>query len=94
MTLLRHHTLVLFAAVCCHAATNATVTLYNPDPGHVWNRVYATLLVRTLDDAVTYDDLLDPPLWENTKHLLAGNRIEGPSRCCGSSLRTPAAQAG
>jgi hypothetical protein len=49
----------------------AGATLYSPNPDHVWNRVYAALLVRT-NNGVVYDDFLDPPLWYRTKYLLDG----------------------
>lgn len=56
---------------CCFAA-EPTVTFYSSDPAHLWNRLYAALMVRTTLDGIVQDDLLDPPLWSATKHLLTG----------------------
>ena len=49
------------------------VAIYDADPAHIWNRLYAALLVREDRHGVRYGaDSLDPPLWEETEHLLAG----------------------
>jgi hypothetical protein len=45
--------------------------LYDPDPNHVWNRLYRSLFGRTGNDGREYGyDELDPLLWSNTKYLL------------------------
>jgi hypothetical protein len=63
---------VLLLAIHSHLEPVARgASFYSPDPGHVWNRVYEALLVRS-NNRVVYDDLLDPPLWYRTKYLLDG----------------------
>src|SRR6266550_982399 len=45
--------------------------LYDPDPNHVWNRLYRSLFGRTGGDGREYGyDELEPLLWSNTKYLL------------------------
>ena len=52
-----------------------TVTIYDANPAHIWNRLYAALLVREDKHGTKYGaDSLDPQLWYETEHLL-----EGPS---------------
>lgn len=58
--------------VLVQAAETVPLALYDKDPHHLWNRLYAALMIRTVDGKVV-DDLLDPPLWYNTKHLLEGD---------------------
>ena len=49
------------------------VTLYDNDPSHLWNRLHAALRVRqTAKEGLVGVDSVDPILWSNTKHLLAG----------------------
>ena len=49
------------------------VTLYDPSPGHIWNRLHDALLVREGPTGIRYGaDSLDPLLWLNSTHLLAG----------------------
>src|SRR5260221_166747 len=55
-------------------ATAATGSwkLYDPDPSHVWNRLYRGLFQRTARDGREYGyDELEPLLWPSTKYLLA-----------------------
>ena len=48
--------------------------VYDSDPEHVWNRLYAALFVRTGPDGRQYGvDSLDIPYWANTRHLLEGD---------------------
>ena len=43
------------------------VTVYDADPQHLWNRLYAALYVRTSADGKTYgEDGLDPLLWPSS----------------------------
>jgi len=52
------------------AETSAAI--YDPDPSHIWNRLHAVLFVREdLPDTRLVPDALDPPLWYNTRYLLA-----------------------
>src|SRR5437899_3222953 len=50
-----------------------SVTLYDPEADHLWNRVHQILFVRTTADgkALGHDEV-DPLLWPGTKHLLTG----------------------
>jgi hypothetical protein len=51
----------------------AVPPLYDPDPGHLWNRVHATFQVRTAPDGASHGvDTVDPLLWRETKYLLNG----------------------
>jgi hypothetical protein len=45
-------------------------TLYDPDPNHIWNRVYRTLYRRERDGHEYGYDELDPLLWVRTSYLL------------------------
>ena len=48
------------------------VTIYNSDPAHLWNRLYAALLVREDANGTRYgEDALDPLLWFETEYLLS-----------------------
>jgi hypothetical protein len=45
--------------------------LYDPNPTHIWNRLYDALLIREGPTGAKYGaDSLDPLLWRDTKHLL------------------------
>ena len=47
------------------------VTLYDPGPQHIWNRLYSALFVREDQQGTTYgEDSLDPMLWVHSQHLL------------------------
>lgn len=47
--------------------------LYDPDPNHLWNRLYRSLYIRVMRDGQEYGyDELDPLLWHTTKYLLNG----------------------
>ncbi len=51
------------ASPCC---------VYDPNPSHIWNRLYAALLIREDPTGIKYGtDSLDPLLWPSTKYLLA-----------------------
>ena len=51
------------------------MAVYDADPEHLWNRLYAALYVRTTDDGQSYGhDELDPLLWENSTYLLTKPR--------------------
>lgn len=53
----------------------ASVTLYDTDPNHLWNRLHSHLFVRTNgQNELVGTDEVDPLLWHDTTHLL-----EGPS---------------
>lgn len=49
-----------------------SVTIYDSNPSHLWNRLYAALLVREDRSGHRYgEDSLDPFLWYETEHLLS-----------------------
>jgi hypothetical protein len=51
--------------------------VYDADPEHLWNRLYAALYVRTTADGQSYgQDELDPLLWENSTYLLTEPRYQ------------------
>jgi hypothetical protein len=51
--------------------TEKAGALYDPNPIHIWNRLYDALLVREGPTGAKYGaDSLDPLLWRDTKHLL------------------------
>jgi hypothetical protein len=59
-------------AAACESAEKAAA-FYDPNPAHIWNRLYAALLVREDSHVGQYDaDSLDPPLWLESEYLLAG----------------------
>ncbi|MGA2810126.1 MAG: hypothetical protein ABSG16_01910 [Candidatus Acidiferrum sp.] len=48
------------------------VTLYDPNPAHLWNRLHAALYIREdIPSTSQVPDALDPPLWPNTRYLLS-----------------------
>jgi len=48
-----------------------TVTIYDPNPQHIWNRMYSALLVRQDSTGAVFGaDALDPPLLGASRHLL------------------------
>lgn len=55
-----------------HKATTSEIwRLYDPDPNHVWNRLYRNFYRREGRDGREYGyDELDPLLWWSTKYLL------------------------
>jgi hypothetical protein len=54
-------------------ASERAPAVYDPDPAHIWNRVYAALLIRDDSHGGQWGtDSLDPPLWPETEHLLVG----------------------
>lgn len=47
--------------------------VYDPDPQHLWNRLFRQFYRRTARDGQEYgSDALDPLLWPETTHLLEG----------------------
>ena len=60
-------------AVSAAASESAgkAVALYDPNPAHIWNRLYDALLIREDPAGSKYGtDSLDPLLWLNSDHLL------------------------
>lgn len=49
-----------------------STTIYNSNPAHLWNRLYAALLIREDPEANQVGaDSLDPLLWAESEHLLS-----------------------
>src|SRR5580704_5164129 len=49
-----------------------SVTIYDSNPSHIWNRLYAALLVRRDRHGNEFgEDSLDPLLWQESEHLLS-----------------------
>ena len=53
------------------------VAIYDADPEHLWNRLYAALYVRTTEDGQSHgQEELDPLLWDNSTYLLREPRYQ------------------
>lgn len=53
------------------ASSKNAVTIYDPDPNHIWNQLHAVFFVRDdLPGTERMPDVLDPPLWYHTPYLL------------------------
>lgn len=53
-------------------APSFSVTFYDENPSHIWNRLYAVLWVREDSQGKRYgEDSLDPVLWPQSSHLLS-----------------------
>jgi hypothetical protein len=51
----------------------STWNIYDPDPDHIWNRVFRQFYSRTAIDGKEYGlGELDPLLWPDTTYLLSG----------------------
>jgi hypothetical protein len=51
--------------------------IYDPDPQHLWNRLFRQLYQRTTNDGTEYGwDVLDPLLWYETTYLLEGTSYQ------------------
>lgn len=71
--------------------TSQAVTLYDPDPAHVWNRLYEALFVREGPTGIRYGtDSLDPLLWLNSKYLLTPPSHQRALRVLDEFLQTHA----
>src|ERR1700733_5106628 len=50
---------------------SGSVSIYDPDSRHIWNRVHAAFFVRDdLPGTELVPDALDPPFWYHTTYLL------------------------
>jgi hypothetical protein len=46
--------------------------IYDSNPAHLWNRLHSVIFIRgDVPSTADVPDALDPPLWENSRHLLA-----------------------
>ena len=62
---------LLILLTVTRGTSRAVVDIYSPDGNHLWNRLHAALIVREKEGEVL-DDLIDPPFWHGTRHLLSG----------------------
>ncbi len=70
---------------------SAKVTIYDSDPGHIWNRLHATFFVREdLPDTRLLPDALDPPFWYHTTYLLEQRSHSNALRVLDEFLQTHA----
>lgn len=68
-----------------------STTIYDPDPSHLWNRLYAALFIREDGHGRQFGaDSLDPLLWTETEHLLAAPSHERALRVLDEFLQTHA----
>lgn len=72
-----------------YSSSQQAVALYDPNPAHLWNRLYETLFIREGPTGVRYGaDSLDPLLWLNSKYLLASPSHERAIRVLDEFLQT------
>jgi hypothetical protein len=65
--------------------------LYDPNPDHIWNRLYRAIFTRVARDGREYGyDELDPLLWSETKYLLSGPSNQLAIKLLDEFLRTDA----
>jgi hypothetical protein len=86
-------TTVAFAALALTtlATQSRAAAIYDRDPNHPWNRLHNCLLVRRDAHGVDYGaDVPDPLLWDQTKHLLAGESYRQALHCLDDFLRSHA----
>ena len=69
-------------------------TLYDPDPNHLWNRLYRALYQRVARNGKEYGyDELDPILWSTSRYLLAGQSYQKANTLLDEFLSTHAENA-
>ncbi|MGA8216104.1 MAG: hypothetical protein WB799_21115 [Candidatus Sulfotelmatobacter sp.] len=67
------------------------ISLYDPNPAHIWNRLYDALLLREDPAGGRYgEDSLEPLLWLNSEHLLAQPSHQRALRILDEFLQTHA----
>ncbi len=68
-----------------------STTIYDPNPSHLWNRLYAAVFIREDRHGTQFGvDSLDPLLWTETEHLLAAPSHERALRVLDEFLQTHA----
>jgi hypothetical protein len=61
------------AGIIENAAGDNSVTIYDSDPNHLWNRLHSTVYARRYSDGrQTGQDEVDPLIWRSSRHILAG----------------------
>ena len=70
------------------------LTIFDPDPKHIWNRTYSCLFIRQSADGKKYGaDVLDPLLWPATQHLLNDDSHRRAVACLDEFLHSHAERA-
>ena len=70
---------------------DSSVSIYDPNPAHLWNRLHSAFFVREdLPSTRLVPDALDPPLWFDTQYLLAKPSHQHAVRALDDFLRTHA----
>jgi hypothetical protein len=65
---------LLVATVCLTGAQAPASGVYDPNPGHLWNRLHDALFLRHDAAGREYGrDRIEPLLWRTSKHLLHGD---------------------
>ncbi len=65
--------------------------VYDPNPEHIWNRLYRSLYSRVDRDGREYgNDELDPLLWSSSNHLLSGTSHDQAIKTLDEFLNTNA----
>jgi hypothetical protein len=68
-----------------------STTIFDSNPSHLWNRLYAALLIREDRHGTEFGaDSLDPLLWPASEHLLTGSSHERAMRVLDEFLQTRA----
>lgn len=66
-----------------------TTAIYDPNPTHLWNRLHSVIYIRSdIPSTGEVPDALDPPLWSNTRYLLAQPSHERVIRVLDEFLQT------
>jgi hypothetical protein len=83
--------LITFLAPAKSQTVARSVAVYDENPAHIWNRLYAALRVRTDQQGGIYgEDSLDPMLWLRSEQLLSQPSHEVALRVMDEFLRTHA----
>lgn len=70
------------STTCAQHQSTPPLTIFDPDPRHLWNRTYACLFIRQAPDGRQYGaDALDPLMWPETRYLLTGESHSRALQC-------------
>jgi hypothetical protein len=70
-------------------ASGGGASIFDPNPTHIWNRLYDAVFIRRDQSGATYGaDALDPLLWRDTEHLLTGSSHQRAVSVLDEFLRT------
>jgi hypothetical protein len=78
-----------FGVFLAAQTSNGTVTIFDPDANHIWNRTYSCLLLRHNGMGRKFGaDALDPLLWTETQYLLKGSSHHRALACLDEFLHS------